>query len=186
MSYVETLDDLADTTGERVAGIVEQWRAGDVDSQTAAAVIAAVIAAAHARATALADLSLAARLSVDTGRAVPTLGLAVPAGEPQRLHRAGTTLLRRLRGDQDTHDRAYRLGSAEVRTRAADARSDGIAASPLVSGWVRSLNGDTCQLCTYWWRGGRVWPAGHRMPRHKGCDCTQNPVLTERVKPVSR
>ena len=55
--------------------------------------------------------------------------------------------------------------------------------SQLVEGWTRSVSG-ACQLCNWWSRDGRVWPKDHTMPRHKGCRCTQNPVLVERVKPV--
>lgn len=185
-SYEETVQALADATGEQVARVVEQWQAGDLTEPVAAALIAAVIARAHAKATALADLGMAATLTVRTQTAVPALGLAVPSGEPERLRRAGSTLLRRLDPTGDTHHRAHRLGHSETLTRAAAARSDAIAASPLVSGWVRNLNGDGCQLCTFWWRGGRVWPADHRMPTHKGCNCTQTPVLAESVRQVQR
>lgn len=48
-----------------------------------------------------------------------------------------------------------------------------------VTGWTRSLNGEACQLCTWWWRAGRVWTADHPMPAHKGCICTPQPVTRQ-------
>src|SRR5699024_11600567 len=42
-----------------------------------------------------------------------------------------------------------------------------------VDGWVRQLDSDPCELCRWWHRDGRIWPASHTMPAHKGCACAQ-------------
>src|SRR5699024_883898 len=42
-----------------------------------------------------------------------------------------------------------------------------------VDGWVRQLDSDPCELCRWWHRDGRIWPASHTMPVHKGCACAQ-------------
>jgi hypothetical protein len=41
-------------------------------------------------------------------------------------------------------------------------------------------------MCRWWHRDGRVWPTSHTMPTHKGCECTQRPVVTDRVLSLSR
>src|SRR5699024_4614700 len=45
-----------------------------------------------------------------------------------------------------------------------------------VSGWVRQLDSEPCELCTCWSWDGRVWPAGHSRPTPKGCACAQRRV----------
>lgn len=179
MSYRDTLGTLGDTTAAKVQALVAAWRAGDLDHDTAVAMIAAVIAAANSTATALADLAVAADLTIATGTAVPALGIVPPSTDTTRLTHAARTLLDVLNDTPDPDARVARLGRSEPLTRAQDARGEALARSPLVDGWRRSVTG-TCQLCTWWARDGRVWPTDHRMPTHKGCRCTQTLVLTTR------
>lgn len=47
----------------------------------------------------------------------------------------------------------------------------------LIIGWTRDMEATACQLCRWWDRDGRVWPVTHRMPTHKGCACSQKPVI---------
>lgn len=56
----------------------------------------------------------------------------------------------------------------------------------LVEGWTRGLENGACQLCNWWWREGRVWPATHTMAVHKGCHCRQIPVWRRGIRRVSR
>lgn len=66
-----------------------------------------------------------------------------------------------------------------------DVRQQAVRSSPLTEGWRRGIDSKSCELCTWWWREGRVWPKTHHMPRHRGCTCVQVPVLAE-VSGVSR
>ena len=59
----------------------------------------------------------------------------------------------------------------------ADGTADVIRRSSRVSGWVRSLDSNACELCQGWSRDGKVWDDDHTMPRHTGCTCTQDPVV---------
>lgn len=59
-------------------------------------------------------------------------------------------------------------------------------ASKITEGWTRGLEGGACQLCRWWWRDGRVWPATHTMPTHKGCHCRPIPVFKASIRRVSR
>lgn len=185
MTYLDKLHDLADDTEAKVWRVVAALEAGEITHDEAVALIAAVVAVANRRATNLADLSVAAGLTLATRTVVPPVGLR-HVDDVARLNRAAGTLLEVLEGTPDPEGRARRLGRSEPLKRASEARGEALAASELVEGWTRSLNGDTCQLCTWWHRGGRVWPKDHTMPRHTGCDCTQTPVLVDRIKPVVR
>lgn len=184
MTYRDRILKLGDDTAAQVTAVWIGWKAGKISKAEAVALIAAFIEAANNRATALADLALAATLTLATRRIVPPVGL-VPPVATDRLHQAAGTLLDVLPHTPDPEARVARLGRSEPLTRAAEARGEGLAKSTLVEGWTRNVSGSACQLCNWWRRDGRVWPKDHRMPQHKGCSCTQTPVLVERVKPVS-
>ena len=70
----------------------------------------------------------------------------------------------------DPRARVARLGRAEPLSTAAGVYSKDIAASEVTTGWIRQRDPDPCQLCTWWWREGRVWPKDHPMPTHPGCE----------------
>lgn len=181
MNYRDLVDKLGQATADRVVAIWASYLEGLLDHDEAVDLIAVTITAANERATTLADLGLAATLTVATRTPVVPQGLRRPAGDLSRLAKAATTLL----GIKDvTEERIARLGRSEALNAAQDARSAGIGQSRLVRGWTRSLSANACQLCRWWWRDGRVWPADVAIQRHKGCSCTQTPVLAEDVKPA--
>ena len=66
-----------------------------------------------------------------------------------------------------------RLALAESIEAARASTTSLMRGSQRVDGWIRQLDSDPCELCRWWWRDGRVWPAEHEMPTHKGCACAQ-------------
>lgn len=74
-------------------------------------------------------------------------------------------------------ERMERLARSETSEAAQRAAQDAMRGDGRFEGWRRELNGDACQLCTWWWRNGRVWPKTYSMPRHPGCDCWPRPVM---------
>lgn len=186
MTYRETLHELADATEAQVVAAYEQYEQGNLDEAAFVALVAAFVAAANNQAAALADLSLALSLTVALEAVVVPMGLTPPDGDAERLTRAAKTLVDRLPGTPDPRARVGRLGRAEPLRTAAGVYSKGIAASEVTTGWVRGRDADPCQLCTWWWREGRVWPKDHPMPTHPGCSCTPIPVTVRgRIKPVA-
>lgn len=175
MSYVEQVQALGQFSEDRAHVIFERWQAGELTFDEAVALLAALVASANSRAAALADLSLAATIMHQIGEPVATLGLTAPADDVDRLTKASRTLLSL---DNVTPERVRRLARCEPLDTAAKAWSDGIDQSRHVDGWVRQTHG-SCQLCTWWARGGQVWAADHPMPRHKGCTCSQIPTRKE-------
>jgi len=176
VTYTDELEALAGRSQDAVVRIFEAWQAGDISTDDAARLIANVIAGANSAATSLADLSLAATLMGTMRAPVAAHGLTVHPGTPARLDKAARTLLA-IPGV--TRERVARLGRVEPLEAGSRAYSEAITRAPQVSGWRRGLDGNPCQLCRWWWREGRVFRADHPMPRHKGCTCTQEPVVDE-------
>ena len=93
-----------------------------------------------------------------------------------RFDRAVSTIL-----DGAAEAAAMRLGRLALSEAVDSARAvcaEYMRGTRQVSGWVRQLDSDPCELCTHWSWNGRVWPADHSMPTHKGCACAQRWVRT--------
>lgn len=93
-----------------------------------------------------------------------------------RFDRAVSTILDG--GDEAAAMRLGRLALAEAIDSARAVAAEYMRGTQQVSGWIRQLDSDPCELCTHWSWNGRVWPAGHSMPTHKGCACAQRWVRT--------
>ena len=93
-----------------------------------------------------------------------------------RFDRAVSTILEG--GDEAAAMRIGRLALSEAVDSARAVCAEYMRGTRQVSGWVRQLDSDPCELCTHWSWNGRVWPAGHSMPTHKGCACAQRWVRT--------
>jgi hypothetical protein len=171
-SYTETLDRLATTTERQLVAAWSSWQDGLITEADFYAVALAYLAAAENRATALADTALAAYLSAARRRPVPTLGL-VP---PETDHRP--ELQAAVSDETDPGGRVGRTGRAVALAAAQDAYGEGMVAHG-VPAWTRVLNAGACELCQD--LAGDVLPGHAPMHHHKGCGCTQRPVLdTER------
>lgn len=169
MTYQDQLEEQASSVTAQVLAALALYEAGKMTADALTAVVAAYIAAGNSAAAALADLALAAAVTVQTGAPAAPLGITRPADDPERLTRAANTLL----GSSATAARWQRLAEAEIKEAATRAYSEGAKRSPRVTGWTRGLKADACQLCRWWSRDGRVWDADHPMPTHKGCTCSQ-------------
>lgn len=125
------------------------------------------------------------------GRQLEELGIEV-AGDyfkPASERSARNEALRRAMADRERFDRAVatildgddelaamrlaRLGFSESVESARRVTADYMKGTRQVTGWVRELDSDPCELCHWWWRDGRIWPETHTMPVHKGCCCAQ-------------
>jgi hypothetical protein len=183
MTYQDQLVALADSNDRQVQAVYAAYVAGQLSAEEAIALIAAAIAQANSRAYALADLSVAATIMLGTAEAVPVVGVLPPADDAARLSKAATTVLDVAEASEVPEAIVSRLARSEPLESAATAYGEAMKEQPLVEGWVRQLDvGGGCQLCQWWSRQGRVWPAAHPMPRHKGCTCVQRPVLARNIQ----
>ncbi len=172
MNYTETLDRLATATEEQVVAAFESWQDKLIDYADFLAVATAYLSAAGNRATALADTALAAFLTTATAAPVPVLGLLPPEVD----HRPELATITAMTGVV-VADKLTVYARATTLATAQDAYSEGITRRG-IPGWTRVLNGGACELCQD--LAGPVLPGDVPIYHHKGCGCTQRPVLDER------
>lgn len=178
MSYVEKLSEMASSTEAKAVRIYELFKAGKISKTEAIGTMSAMVSKANLRAAALADYSLAATLTLETGQAVPATGVTVQSGGTKAM-RAIKKILDTPTANADMLMRIQRFAHSEPLGAGARAYSKAIKTQPMVDGWVRGLDPDPCQLCQWWWRDGMIWPDSHPMPHHKGCMCFPIPTLRE-------
>ena len=181
MSFRDEMIALGARSEKVMVEIYRRYVAGLIDRETAVTILADVLAAANSRAVALADLALAAQLMADVQVPVATAGIVRPADDVTRLAKAASTLLVTAEASEVPEAIVARLARAEPFTAAQEAFTEAVEKSGITKGWIRGLSPGACQLCRWWWRQGRVWPAGHRMPVHPGCTCTPIPVVRDDI-----
>ena len=171
--YQETL--LALAAASEAAALALWAQVDQLGDDLFAAALSAVLATYNGRATSLAVTAFAAQASIVT--ATPTPVSALPLrDDSDRLAKATTTVIDVARASDVPEAIIGRLGRAEPLNTAARTYSDAIGESALTAGWTRQMDADPCQLCTWWWRDGRVWPKAHPFPTHTGCACVPRPV----------
>ncbi|WP_431711106.1 hypothetical protein [Glutamicibacter uratoxydans] len=182
MSYRDLLVNLGDTTVEKVLDVLGLLREGMLSHTETVAVLTTIVGKSQAKAIVLAEASLAAELTVLSRSPVPIVPTGFQA-QPEAVRRAMETT---LAFDGDLTQRIERAVRGITYKAAADAYSDGVSRSRLVSGWVRDLEPDACQMCVWWWREGRIWPKEHPMPTHTGCTCSPKPVLAQDIASTAK
>lgn len=170
-----------------------RWTNGDVDDRQFIESVALAVAAQRMRAQSIGREIARRQMAEQLGGPVDDLP-PLPGSRADgldRLTKAVSTIVSEHDPEdlETTTDRLDRLGRSETSKAAQDAAREVAEHDDRVRGWVRDLNADACELCTWWWREGRVWPADHVMPRHPGCDCWPRPVTvnyTPRVSPEAQ
>lgn len=180
MSYRETLVKLGDETERKVLNLYRLMIDGQLTRDETLGLMTALIGKANARAVVLADMSLAATLTLETARPVPALGL-VAEQDQSGVRKAVGTVLTAATTTPDPEGRIGRLARSAPYYAASQAYSEGISKAKGVTGWVRDLEPGACQMCRWWYRDGRVWPQNHKMPTHTGCTCSPRPVVSNNI-----
>lgn len=175
MSYHDVLHKLTATVAQQVTAAYSSWLAGRLTRDEFVQLVALYIASGNQRAVAVADLALAAALSVELRAVQPVAGVTRP-DDVERLQKGAQTLAERSDAGEDVTARLTRLATAEPVGAAAAAWSEGIRRNKNVTGWVRQLDSDPCELCQSWAQDGRVWPSDVTMLHHPGCECTPKPI----------
>lgn len=181
MAYKDLLVRLAGDSEHRVAVVYQAFLDGLLSHDETVQLLASYLVAANGQAVALADLAYAAEVMTQTGTAAPTVGLT-PTDDLERLIKAASTVLSVAETSPVPEAIIRRLGRSEPLETAANAYSDAMIRSGRTKGWTRQKSANACQLCTWWWREGRVWPAEHKFQHHKGCTCTPKPVIAEGIR----
>lgn len=183
MTYQDTLDRLSDDTEARAQKVLDQLEAGDIDQETAIALLTTIILVAQKRGAAVAEFSFAAQVSTMSG--TPTVTRGLKAGSQKDIvFKIIERTLSTSKGIDETKTRIVRIARNEPQEIAKQTYGKAMEASPKVEGWTRGLDADPCELCVWWSRDGRVWPKNYPLQHHKGCNCTQVPVLSDKVAAV--
>lgn len=179
------LGELADTTARQVMDLLDQLTAGLIRPDQLPELVAILVKLGGDQAAALAVSELVRDLALVAPRAaLPSVTGVTGHVQTAAVERAVGTV---MAGAEHTRRRRLeQLARGAVARAGQDARGDLVRKSTLVSGWTRGLDSDSCELCGWWWREGRVWPKSHHMPRHPGCTCVQVPVVSRDVRGLSR
>ncbi|KUI27753.1 hypothetical protein [Mycobacterium sp. GA-2829] len=169
---------LAATTQQEVLTVYAAYTAGQISMEDAMLIIGGIINRATAAAVTLGDLWLTAQIEELTGVATRSVGV-LPTDDSERLITAVHTVLTE---QADAEMRLSRLARSESLEAAQNGIHEAMQSQQLVEGWTRQMDADPCQLCTWWWREGRIWPKEHPFQRHKGCNCQPRIVLAEDIK----
>jgi hypothetical protein len=125
------------------------------------------------------------------GRAELARMMSRITGEPitAHLHAGGQTpLLKRARiadalrttiADPDAASlvkRLERLTYSDPLAIAQSALTDSMKRHKQITGYVRVLNNEACELCQWLAKDGYVYPSEQPMHQHPGCLCTARPV----------
>lgn len=147
-----------------------------IDAATASAVLATQIQQTNSAASNLASLAFSAKQSAALHRFTPAPAIVRPDELP-RLHKATNTVLQVAHDSPDPQAIVARLVRSESLNAAAEAFSIEVAQSFHAVGYRRQLNGDTCERCVRWARGGKLFKPDTYFPTHPGCDCMPEPVF---------
>lgn len=179
------LQGLADRTARQVLDVLAHLEAGTITPAQLPELVAVLVKLGGDQAAALVVGELVRELELAGARPHQLPPLAGLTGHVQApaVERAVATV---MAGDELTRrSRLERLARSAVARAGQDARGAAVRSSPAVAGWTRGVDSDSCQLCVWWWREGRVWPKTHHMPRHPGCTCVQVPALARGLRGVS-
>lgn len=164
-----TLGALADRAAAQLVALHGRYTDGHLTREDFAALALAFLDGARAQAVALADLALAAELTVLREQVASPLGLApapIATGEV-------TDTLDSERYQADAVAAITVLARATTLAAAQDATTEGMTVHG-VQQWTRDPNDGACPVCTDLAAG--TVPTTTPMWTHKGCGCTQRPV----------
>lgn len=181
MAYRETLQKLALESERSILAAYRSYVEGLMSRDETVSMIAQLLAQANGRARSLADMAMATQMMAQLGEVVPVSDVDYP-NELPRLQKAANTVLAVAEASEVSEAIIARLARSEPLEAAASAAQDSMVRSGITKGWVRDKSPGACELCTWWWREGRVWPAEHPFQHHKGCTCSPKPVLKEGIK----
>ena len=197
--YQDELRELARATGLRARELSAGLEAEGVPWPEHVRGVSSVIGSGNLQAMRLSELEV---MRVDALNPAVRSGVVTGAGgqaeaarwtDMARLEQAVATILQ-SRKPETNGSRIERLGRAEVVETGQASMHDALQTTEGVEGWTRDLEPGACEMCQWWAREGRVWPKAHPMPKHKGCECTQELVVadkgtiveTERTKRMAR
>lgn len=180
----EILTTIGWTTADRVTGAYQRMLANGADQTTMHRVLVDMLvsgragAAVDGEAMALRQLeemglTIAAQTDVRAKNRAQRNAATIQAGADRDRFTKGIAVILDETDEDIIQMKLSRMARSEAIDAARDTTTATMRRSRLTTGWVRQLDADPCELCVWWGRDGRVWPASHAIPTHKGCACAQ-------------
>lgn len=180
------LGKLGDRTARQVLDILEHVVSGTIPADDLPELAVILMELGGDQAASLTVTELSAELAAIVGPSPELPDMRHATGNVNRVAALQATQTI-MAGDAADHAmRLERLSRSVVAEAGQRGRTSALRSSKLVEGWTRGLDSDSCQLCGWWSRDGRVWPKDHHMPTHPGCTCVQVPVIRPGIAGVSR
>jgi hypothetical protein len=170
----ETMARFAQRVEDDLVALHNRLDVGELTMPDFVALATVLLVRARAAGVAVADLALAAELSVLLGRAVPALGLPVPDELLTTAHAAVEDTVTSPQYQVNAAAAVAVLGRSQALEAVQDAYTEGLR-ERRVPAWTRVLNGGACGLCAD--LAGDVLPGHAEMYHHKGCGCSQRPIM---------
>lgn len=179
MTYMDALEKLGRTTEREIRRLFGLYLGAEISANLFVDLGTVAVSLGQQQGRYMAELSLLSWLEAHKGSARPVAAAPIEHYQDSNRVRKG---LETVIGDgiidpDETARRLERLAFAETVESSQRSFGAAMAKAPEVKGWTRGLEPDACQLCNWWSRDGRVWPADHTMPTHKGCTCTPVPAV---------
>lgn len=172
MSYEDNVKGLAERTSAALEGLWVRHKEGALSADEFQRTAAVMLSTARARGVAIAELTLGGYLQQALGRVPAFVGVAT-ADTADRLTKAVATI---ASSELDTAMQLTRLAVSEVLDAASTGFSSAIKSHPAVKGYTRGVEADACELCTWLYKDGYVYPSEQPMDTHTGCMCHPVPV----------
>lgn len=186
MTYMEALEKLGKTTEREIRRLFGLYLGAEITSSLFVELGTVAVSLGQQQGRYMAELSLLSWLDAHKGSAKPVAAKPIEHYQDSDRVRKGleTVIADGVVDPDETARRLERLAFSETVESSQRSFGAAMAKAPEVKGWVRGLEPDACELCNWWSRDGRVWPADHTMPTHKGCVCTPIPMSTDRIAEV--
>lgn len=175
MSYETVVNAVTGQSGRSLVNLFDAYTRGAMNRTEFLEAGGQILATANARSSAAGEAIFRDYMERFTGEPYVLKATSTP-WNPERLQKALNTIV--TEEGIDTVMQLERLSRAEALKASRRAYDTAMGAEKRVKGWVRGLDSNACQLCTWWWREGRVWHPEHPMPAHQGCVCHKVPTVT--------
>ena len=177
------LGKIGDSTADKVTKLLELLQEGMIHRDDLPYLAASLTSLGAEQSAALVLRELAQQTAQATGTIPVIPEVSRQALDPARVAGAVRTV---LAGDaEQIPTRLHRLVRGAVTEAAQQTRATAISETETYEGWTRGIDSDSCELCVWWWRQGRIWPKDHVMPTHPGCTCVQVPTISQKKLWVS-
>lgn len=152
MGYQSVVRRIREDSQRKVIAAWTMYGKGYIDRAKFEQLAAAILGQAGAAASSAADLAVSVELTRLNNRLAAASGTSGQLAQRSYIASLQTV----LDGDGDVLVKLERLSLNAPLDAAQNAYGAAVASSG-VTGWVRQMDDDPCQLCRWWWREGRVW-----------------------------